>query len=74
LGGWLEDLGVSPARREQLLHAAPFGWFARMRHRAWMLRNRWFYRKHYRHYASSRARIEKRPAAPVAVAGAAARV
>jgi arylsulfatase A-like enzyme len=74
LGEWLEELGVSAARREQLLHAAPFGWFARMRHRAWMLRNRWFYRKHYRHYAASRARVEKRPAAPVAVAGAAARV
>jgi arylsulfatase A-like enzyme len=64
MGEWLEELGVSAARREQLLHAAPFGWFARLRHRAWMLRNRWFYRKYYRHYAGSRARPEERPPLP----------
>src|SRR5262249_20591219 len=50
LGEWLEELGVPAARREQLLHAAPFGWLERLRHHAWMLRNRWFYRKHYRDY------------------------
>jgi arylsulfatase A-like enzyme len=71
---WLDELDVPAARREQLLHAAPFGWLERLRHHAWMLRNRWFYLKHYRHYASSRARPEKRPPASVACEGAAARV
>ncbi|HSY18899.1 MAG TPA: sulfatase [Candidatus Acidoferrales bacterium] len=48
---WLEDLHVPAARREQILHAADFGWMDRMKHRLWMLRNRWSYQRNYCDYA-----------------------
>ena len=48
---WLEELKVSPARRKQMLHDADFGWVERMKHRLWLLRNRWSYQKNYRDYA-----------------------
>ncbi len=51
LRGWLEELRVPAARRQQLLHAAPFGWFARLEHRMWMFGNRLAYRRNCREYA-----------------------
>ena len=52
LVSWLEELRVPAARRNQLLLAADFGWMERMKHRLWMLRNRRYYRKHYRDYVA----------------------
>ncbi|MGN6641909.1 MAG: hypothetical protein ACTHKU_02790, partial [Verrucomicrobiota bacterium] len=51
LVSWLEELHVPEARKKQLLHAADFGWAERMKHRLWLLRNRWTYQKNYRNYA-----------------------
>jgi hypothetical protein len=56
LRAWLGELGVPPARQRQLLHAARFNWFQRVRHQLWMLRNRWSYRRRYRNYATPRGR------------------
>ena len=53
LCGWLEELKVPPARQRQLLHAAPFGWLDRLRHKFWMLANRAAYQRRYRRWASS---------------------
>jgi arylsulfatase A-like enzyme len=47
---WLNELKVPGARQQQLLHAAPFGWVERFKHRFWMLRNRWSYRRKFSGY------------------------
>jgi arylsulfatase A-like enzyme len=51
LVSWLEELQVPAARRKQLLHDADFGWAERMKHRVWLLRNRWSYQRNYQDYA-----------------------
>src|SRR6185369_3450609 len=48
LRSWLKELGVTPARQEQLIHGAAFGWMDRLKHRFWMWRNRQSYRRNYR--------------------------
>jgi arylsulfatase A-like enzyme len=55
LRSWLNDLGVTRARQEQLLHAAQFGWMDRMKHRFWMWRNQRLYQKNYGSYAMKRS-------------------
>jgi arylsulfatase A-like enzyme len=51
LCGWLNGLGVTPARRRQLLQAGKFSRWEKLKHWLWMRRNRWHYWKNYRHYA-----------------------
>ncbi|HEV2694388.1 MAG TPA: sulfatase [Verrucomicrobiae bacterium] len=51
LVSWLEELNVPAARRQQLLYDADFGWAERMKHRFWLLRNRWSYQRNYADYA-----------------------
>jgi arylsulfatase A-like enzyme len=51
LGEWLDELGVSAARRKQMLHGAPFGRLQQLKHRLWMWRNRRYYQEHHRQYA-----------------------
>jgi arylsulfatase A-like enzyme len=51
LVSWLEELKVPAARKRQLLYAADFDWMERMKHRFWMIRNRFSYNKSYRDYA-----------------------
>ena len=51
LCGWLDELRVPQARKEQLLHATEFGRKEKIKHWFWMQRNRWHYWKNYRDYA-----------------------
>jgi hypothetical protein len=55
LVSWLEELKVSPARQKQMLHDADFGIVERIKHRLWLLRNRWSYQKNYSDYARTTA-------------------
>lgn len=50
LSGWLDNLGVSSARKRQLLHNAPFTLRHKIQYRLWLWRNRLSYWTHYRHY------------------------
>jgi arylsulfatase A-like enzyme len=52
LSDWLDNLGVDPARKEQLLSNAPFGLRHKLQYKFWLWRNRLSYWMHYRHYAS----------------------
>ena len=52
LGKWMDDLGVSAARKQQLLHDAPFTLGDQVKYRLWLLRNEWLHRLKYRTYAN----------------------
>ena len=49
---WLDGLGVSEARKRQLLHNAPFTAWNKLAYNGWLARNRLSYWKNYRGYAS----------------------
>ena len=51
LGKWMDDLGVSPARREQLLHDAPFTRSDRVKYKLWLWRKALSHWMKYRNYA-----------------------
>jgi arylsulfatase A-like enzyme len=51
---WLDDLGVSTARKRQLLHNAPFTVWNRLGYKCWRAANRFSYWKSYRSYAGAK--------------------
>jgi arylsulfatase A-like enzyme len=53
LCGWLDGLGVPPARQRQLLHAEKFNRWEKFKHWLWMQRNRLSYFWNYRNYSRS---------------------
>ena len=53
LSGWLDSIGVSPARKRQLLENAPFTKLDKLKYQLWLWKQRRAYRKNYRHYASA---------------------
>jgi hypothetical protein len=50
LGGWLDELGVPPARKQQLLNNAPFSRWDKLKYSLWLSKNHFSYWKKYRHY------------------------
>jgi arylsulfatase A-like enzyme len=52
LGQWLDELGVSAARKRQLLYDAPFTIWEKLRYELWLWQRQRFYFKNYRHYAA----------------------
>ncbi len=53
LSGWLDTLGVPPARKQQLLYAAPFTRWNRLQHRAGIWKNKLFYARQYKNYSQA---------------------
>jgi arylsulfatase A-like enzyme len=54
LTSWMGNNRVPHERQRQLLYATPLGWRGKMKHRLWLLGNRWRYSARYRNYARSR--------------------
>jgi hypothetical protein len=55
ISNWLDGLGVSPARKRQLLHNTPFTVWNKVCYKCWVARARGFYWKNYRGYVSAGA-------------------
>jgi arylsulfatase A-like enzyme len=51
LSGWLDNLGVSSARKQQLLRNAPFTFLQKIQYKLWLGRKRLNYWSYYRNYA-----------------------
>ncbi len=51
LSTWLDSLDVPAARKQQLLHNAPFTPWNKLQHRASIWRKRRFYSRHFRNYS-----------------------
>jgi len=47
---WFDDLAVSPARTQQLLHDAPFTTWDKLRYQLWLRQRRRIYNKQFRNY------------------------
>ena len=59
IDNWLDGLGVSPARKRQLLHNAPFTVWNKLGYKCWLGRNRWSCWKNYRDYARPKPGLAK---------------
>jgi arylsulfatase A-like enzyme len=55
LCGWLDELGVPPARQQQLLHAKKFNRWEKLKHWFWQTGNRCSYFWNYRNYSRTQA-------------------
>lgn len=48
---WLDQLGVAPARKQQLLHNAPFTLWDKIQYKLWLRQRQRHYHEHYAEYA-----------------------
>ena len=54
LVSWFDDLGVPVARKKRMLYNDPINAWQRMKYKIWRARNRFFYWKNYRNYATGK--------------------